>query len=217
MTQIKESQNVGAESGPQFISLGMTKRSVQGFLLTRNSYWPGFTSIAAYLLHCAEDVCIILLEAPDMGQAAQSFWQFIPMKNSEVSKSNRHFPPRSRTMGKHQARKDVATYRFCLALKRLSSYLSFWHWSQLFSTTVYVSVSSKLYSWAPRGNDLCLNHLCISSTKHSTNFLCKIKDLFCRKHSWLPYSITTKPCGPASSFWNLKIQNYTLHFCSAFL
>lgn len=80
--------------------------------------------VPVYLPHCAEDVSVILLEAPDAGQATQSSWWLIPVKNPEVSKSDWHFPPRSWTMGKHQTRKDTGAHSVSLLQKRCSNHLN---------------------------------------------------------------------------------------------
>ena len=80
--------------------------------------------VPIYLPHCAEDVSVILLEAPDAGQATQSSWRLIPVKNPEVSKSDRHFPPRPWTMGKHQTRKDTGAHGVSLLQKRCSNHLN---------------------------------------------------------------------------------------------
>lgn len=55
------------------------------------------------LVHGAEDVSIILLEAADTGEARQSSRQLVPVQYAKICHSERQLPPGAWTMVKHQA------------------------------------------------------------------------------------------------------------------
>ena len=61
-------------------------------------------SWCCHLLHCAENVGVILLEAPHSGQAGQGSWQFVPVEDPKVCQPQRKLPPRARPVAVHQTK-----------------------------------------------------------------------------------------------------------------
>lgn len=57
----------------------------------------------AHLIHGAEDVSIVLLEAADAGQASQSSRQLVPVQDAKVGHAQRQLSPGARSVIKHQA------------------------------------------------------------------------------------------------------------------
>lgn len=58
--------------------------------------------MVAYLVHGAEDVSIILLEATDTGKASQGSWQLIPVQDTKVGHAKGQLSPGTRPVIKHQ-------------------------------------------------------------------------------------------------------------------
>lgn len=61
-----------------------------------------FKFMLTYLVHGAEDVSIILLEATDTGEARQSSWQLIPVQDTKVGHAKGQLSPGARPVIKHQ-------------------------------------------------------------------------------------------------------------------
>lgn len=57
----------------------------------------------AHLIHGAEDVSVVLLEAADACQASQSSRQLIPVQDAKVGHAQRQLSPGARPVIKHQA------------------------------------------------------------------------------------------------------------------
>ncbi len=62
-------------------------------------------SKATCLVHRAEDVCVVLLETSDSGQARKSSRQLVTVQDPKISQTQRQFPPRARPVVKHQTGK----------------------------------------------------------------------------------------------------------------
>lgn len=60
-------------------------------------------SWAGYLIRGAEDVRVVLLEAPQPGQASQGAGGLGPVKGPKVCQSQGQLPPGSGPVGEHQA------------------------------------------------------------------------------------------------------------------
>lgn len=56
-----------------------------------------------HLVHGAEDMSIILLEAADTGEACQSSWQLVPVQDAEVGHAKGQLSPGAWPVIKHQA------------------------------------------------------------------------------------------------------------------
>lgn len=56
-----------------------------------------------HLIRCTEDVCVILLEAPQPRQAPQTARGLRPVQGPEVRQSQGQLPPGSGPVGEHQA------------------------------------------------------------------------------------------------------------------
>ena len=55
-----------------------------------------------HLVHGAEDVSIVLLEAADTSEASQGSRQLIPVQDAKVGHANGQFSPGARPVIKHQ-------------------------------------------------------------------------------------------------------------------
>lgn len=55
-----------------------------------------------HLIHGAEDMSVILLEAADTGEASQGSWQLIPMQDAKVRHAEGQLSPGARPVVKHQ-------------------------------------------------------------------------------------------------------------------
>lgn len=56
-----------------------------------------------HLVHGAEDMSIILLEAADTSEARQGSWQLVPVQNAKVCHANGQLSPGAWSVIKHQA------------------------------------------------------------------------------------------------------------------
>lgn len=65
------------------------------------------TTPKAHLVHPAEDVGVVLLEAADSGQAAQRSRQLVPVEHAEVGHPEGEFPPGARPVAEHQAARQA--------------------------------------------------------------------------------------------------------------
>lgn len=60
------------------------------------------TDVRTHLVHGAEYVSVILLEAPHTRETGQGSWQLVPVKNSKVGHAERQLSPGARPVIKHQ-------------------------------------------------------------------------------------------------------------------
>lgn len=79
----------------------------------------------AHLVHGAEDVGVVLLEAADAGQARQSPRQLVAVQDAKVGHAQRQLPPGARPVIKHQAagrqdRRIVSHFQLKLPCKQLN-------------------------------------------------------------------------------------------------
>ena len=57
----------------------------------------------SHLFHGAEDVSVVLLEAPHPGKACEGSGELVPVEHPEVSQPDGKLPPGARPVGEHQA------------------------------------------------------------------------------------------------------------------
>lgn len=85
------------QNGPFCVSLRALRHSAL-HVSTSANYWCDH-----HLIHPAEDVSVVLLEAPNSGQTSQRSRQLVSVQDAEISQPQRELPPRARPVAEHQA------------------------------------------------------------------------------------------------------------------